>query len=257
MKKIIIILTVLILITGYESLKSDESNSPETVDDYKVSTDKRIEEIVTNLVDFFPEGTKVNLKPSPMEGLYAVHIGSQVFYISDDGRFLLSGDIYNTQTSENITDNERKIARIEFLSELDSSSMIIFSPIESQHSVTIFTDIDCVYCRKFHQQIDAVMKEGIEVRYIFFPREGPDTDSWYKAQEVWCSANQLQAITLAKQGKSLNSQKCANDPVQQHYDLGRMFNVQGTPTMVTDAGEIIVGYLSAVDLKARLDGKKL
>ena len=255
MKRIITILTLLILILGQESLKSDESNSPKNIVDSKVSTDQRIEEIVKDLLDFFPEGTKVNIKPSAMEGLYAVHIGSQIFYISDDGRFLLSGDIYNTQTSENITDTERKIARVEFLSELDSSSMIIFSPIESQHSVTIFTDIDCGYCRKFHQQIDAVMNEGIEVRYVFFPREGPDTVSWYKAQEVWCSDNQLQAITLAKQGKSLKSQKCADDPVQQHYDLGRMFNVQGTPTMVTDAGEIIVGYLSAVDLKARLDGK--
>ncbi|SVA04630.1 uncharacterized protein METZ01_LOCUS57484 [marine metagenome] len=255
MKKIITILTVLTLFTGHESLKSDESDSPETRLDYKVSTDQRIEEIVTDLLDFFPEGTKVNLKSSPMEGLYAVHIGSQVFYISDDGRFLLSGDIYNTQTSENLTDNDRRIARIEYLSELDSSSMITFSPIEYQRSVTVFTDIDCGYCRKFHQQIDAVMNEGIQVRYIFFPRSGPDTESWYKAQEVWCSADQLQAITLAKLGKSFNSQECSNDPVQQHYDLGKMFNVQGTPTLVTDAGEIIVGYLSATDLKDRLDGK--
>lgn len=248
-------LTVLTLFTGHGSLKSDESNSPETIADDKVSTDSRIEEIVTDLLDFFPEGTKVNLKSSPMEGLYAVHIGSQVFYISDDGKFLLSGDIYNTQTSENITDTERKIARIESLSELNSSSMITFSPTEYERSVTVFTDIDCGYCRKFHQQIDAVMNEGIQVRYIFFPRSGPDTESWYKAQDVWCSTDQLQAITLAKQGKSLNSQKCFNDPIQQHYDLGRMFNVQGTPTMVTDTGEIIVGYLSAADLKDRLDGK--
>tara|TARA_B100000809_G_scaffold54405_2_gene50022 strand:+ start:901 stop:1668 length:768 start_codon:yes stop_codon:yes gene_type:complete len=255
MKKIITALALVTLIIGHESLKSDESNSPETSVDYQVSTDQKIEEIVADLLDFFPEGSKISLKSSPMEGLYAVHIGSQVFYISDDGKFLLSGDIYSTQTSENITDNERKIARIEFLNELDSSSMIIFSPIEYQHSVTIFTDIDCGYCRKFHQQIDAVMNEGIQVRYIFFPRSGPDTESWYKAQKVWCNANQLQAITLAKQGKSLNSQKCSNDPVQQHYDMGRMFNVQGTPTMVTDAGEIIVGYLSAADLRDRLDGK--
>ena len=93
MKKIITILTVLTLFTGHESLKSDESDSPETRLDYKVSTDQRIEEIITDLLDFFPEGTKVNLKSSPMEGLYAVHIGSQVFYISDDGKFLLSVDI--------------------------------------------------------------------------------------------------------------------------------------------------------------------
>ena len=153
MKKIITTLALMTLIIGHEGLTSDESNSLETSVDYQASTDQRIEEIVTDLLDFFPEGTKVNLKSSPMEGLYAVHIGSQVFYISDDGKFLLSGDIYSTQTNENITDTERKTARIEFLNELDSSSMIIFSPIEYQHSVTIFTDIDCGYCRKFHEQI--------------------------------------------------------------------------------------------------------
>ena len=106
MKKIITTLALKTLIIGHEGLTSDESNSLEASVDYQVSTDQRIEEIVTDLLDFFPEGTKVNLKSSPMEGLYAVHIGSQVFYISDDGRFLLSGDIYNTQTSENLTDND-------------------------------------------------------------------------------------------------------------------------------------------------------
>ncbi|GIT35039.1 MAG: hypothetical protein Ct9H300mP4_13580 [Gammaproteobacteria bacterium] len=123
--------------------------------------------------------------------------------------------------------------------------MVVFAPDDFKYTVTVFTDVDCGYCRKFHSEIDEVMEQGIRVRYLFFPRTGPGKESWEKAEKVWCSQDRKMAITRAKQGKSLKTKICSKTPVQKHYSVGQMFMVQGTPTMVSDKGKIIVGYLPA------------
>ncbi len=230
---------------GTMSLNSEEDDPRAT----------RVEAILSQLSEFFPNDTPIDLQQSPIDNLYTVKIGSQVFYVSDDGKYLINGDLYDTASSENLTESERENVRIDYLNSISSSSMITFSPPEYQHTITIFTDIDCGYCRKFHQEIEEVLDQGIRVQYVFFPRSGPETDSWYKAQKVWCSDNRQQAITKAKLGEELSNKACANDPVQDHYNLGLMFNVQGTPTMLTDKGEMIVGYMPAATLRARLDSQ--
>jgi len=230
---------------GTMSLNSEEDDSGTT----------RVEAILSQLSEFFPNDTPIDLQQSPIDNLYTVKIGSQVFYVSDDGKYLINGDLYDTASSENLTESERENVRINYLNSISPSSMITFAPPDYQHTITIFTDIDCGYCRKFHQEIEEVLDQGIRVQYVFFPRSGPETDSWYKAQKVWCSDNRQQAITKAKRGEELSNKACANDPVQDHYNLGLMFDVQGTPTMLTDKGEMIVGYMPAATLRARLDSQ--
>ena len=205
------------------------------------------------LLDVFPESNDARISESSIQGLYTISIGSQVFYMSQNGKFILQGDIYDAETGANLTERDRISARKDFLNQLDEEEMVIFAPDEFQHTVTVFTDVDCGYCRKFHSEIDEVMEQGIRVRYLFFPRTGPDTESWEKAEKVWCSQDRHSAITKAKQGKSLRAKICSETPVQKHYSLGQMFMVQGTPTMVSDKGKIIIGYLPAGVLKDRLE----
>ena len=205
------------------------------------------------LLDVFPEGNDAKISESGIQGLYTISIGSQVFYMSQNGKFFLQGDIYDAKTGTNLTEQDRISARKDFLNQLNEEEMVIFAPDEFQHTITVFTDVDCGYCRKFHSEIDEVMDLGIRVRYLFFPRTGPDTESWEKAEKVWCSQDRHSAITKAKQGKSLRAKICSETPVQKHYSLGQMFMVQGTPTMVSDKGKIIIGYLPADVLKARME----
>ena len=205
------------------------------------------------LLDVFPEGNNAKISESSIQGLYTISIGSQVFYMSQNGKFILQGDIYDAKTGTNLTEQDRISARKDFLNQLNEEEMVIFAPDEFQHTITVFTDVDCGYCRKFHSEIDEVMEQGIRVRYLFFPRTGPDTESWEKAEKVWCSQDRHSAITKAKQGKSLRAKICSETPVQKHYSLGQMFMVQGTPTMVSDKGKTIIGYLPAGVLKDRLE----
>jgi len=175
-----------------------------------------------------------------------------VIYISKNGKFLIRGEIFDLQNSINVTEEKRVLGRLDIMQRLDEETMIIYEPETIKHTITIFTDIDCGYCRKFHQQIGDYLDLGIRVRYLSFPRTGPNTESWEKAQAVWCSNDKQESLNLAKQGKNIVSDSCLNSPVENHYNLGSVFNISGTPTIVTDKGKVIVGYLPPESLLFRL-----
>lgn len=194
---------------------------------------------------------------SPMPGVYEIAIGSNVAYVTADGRYLLQGDLYDLSTNENVTEARRARERVNVLAGIDTADMIIFSPEpgDVKHTVTIFTDIDCGYCRQFHSEIAKVNELGIEIHYLFYPRTGPDTDSWFKADMVWCSGPEARnsALTLAKLGGQIPDETCDSSPVSDHYELGQLVGVRGTPAMFSESGEQLGGYLPPAELLDRLN----
>jgi len=209
----------------------------------------------TNILASFPELNKDDIGPSPIPGIYEVALGASVSYVTADGRFLIRGDIYDSATEENLTEARRTSVRVEAVDNVGENSMIVFSPESKdvKHTITVFTDIDCGYCRKLHRQIDDYNEHGIKVRYMFFPRSGPDTLSWYKADHVWCANDRHSALTRAKAGEAVQSDGCGTTPVQQHYLLGQAFGISGTPAIVVDTGELIGGYVEPDELIKYLD----
>ena len=208
-----------------------------------------------NILESFPELDSGDVSPSPIPGLYEVALGASVSYVTSDGRFLIRGDIYDSATEENLTEARRTSVRVRAVDNVGENSMIVFSPEPQKvkHTITVFTDIDCGYCRKLHRQIDAYNEHGIKVRYMFFPRSGPDTLSWYKAEHVWCADDRNSALTRAKAGDSVQSDGCGTTPVEQHYRLGQAFGISGTPAIVVDTGELIGGYVEPDELSKYLD----
>jgi thiol:disulfide interchange protein DsbC len=196
-----------------------------------------------------------NITESPLPGIYQVAIGAQVAYVTKDGRYIIRGDIYDAETSANVSEETRAGARVAMLNSVDPASMIVFKPASGpvKHKITIFTDVDCGYCRQFHREIDKVTALGIEVHYLFFPRTGPNTESWTKADQVWCAADHNAALTRAKLGGEIPQVAACNTPVEAHWELGRDVGVRGTPAIFSETGELIGGYLPPATLAKLLD----
>jgi thiol:disulfide interchange protein DsbC len=186
-----------------------------------------------------------DLVDSVLDGFYQVTVGSRVAYISTDGRYLFEGELYDLEDSQNLTETARSAARVGLLADVDPGQMIVFSPKDRpvEHTITIFTDVDCGYCRQFHREIDQVLALGIEVHYLFYPRTGPNTESWDKAERVWCSSNRNEALTNAKLGGKIPEDVCSDNPVAAHYELGKQVGVTGTPSIYSSSGQHIGGYL--------------
>ena len=205
------------------------------------------------LLKNYPQLSDGTITKSPIPGLYQAMLDGQIRYISADGRYLIEGDIYDTTNQRNLTESYREVARQASIDRIGDSGMIVFSPEEVKHTVTVFTDIDCGYCRKLHREISAYNNLGIEVRYMFFPRSGPDTLSWFKAEKVWCADDRNLALTQAKGGANINSENCGPTPVAQHYALGHEIGIRGTPAIITLGGGLIPGYVPAKELLKQLE----
>ena len=192
---------------------------------------------------------------SPIPGMYEVAVGPQVAYVSEDGRYFLQGDLYDLDSNQNLTEQRRARARAGVLAGIDPATMIVFSPPpeDLKHTVTVFTDIDCGYCRQLHREMDQVNALGIAVQYVSYPRTGPDTDSWDKADRVWCAPDRNTAFTEATLAGTVPEEICDATPVAGHYDLGHLVGVRGTPTVLTDEGVQLGGYLPPQELFAQLE----
>jgi thiol:disulfide interchange protein DsbC len=192
------------------------------------------------------------VRPSAIPGLLEIMIGSQVVYMSDDGRFLVEGDIVDLETQVNLTEKRRNIARKNTIGSLGEEKMILFGPDHPLHTITVFTDTDCTYCRKLHSEIGLLNELGVEVRYLLYPRYGPGSESWHIANNVWCSDDRHNALTRAKLGEAIEPSQC-DTPVQEIYTLGQGIGFRGTPAIVTSNGDLIAGYLPPKSLLNRLD----
>jgi thiol:disulfide interchange protein DsbC len=194
-----------------------------------------------------------DVRPSAIDGLYEVSSGTEVGYVSADGRFYLAGDVFDMDTKENITEERRRQGRLALLAGVADDDAIIFAPrTPARHTVTVFTDVDCVHCRRLHSEIAELNRLGIRVRYLMYPRGGPGTDSWKQAEAVWCSADRKDALTRAKRGEEIKAKRCET-PIAAQYQLGRDVGVTGTPGIVTDKGDYLAGYASAAHLASYLD----
>ncbi len=203
----------------------------------------------------FPELSVEKIQAAPVPGLYEVNLGTNVYYVTTDGRFLFRGDIVDLGTRDNLTDARRAANRAELLAAVDPAKEIVFSPADGKvkHRVVVFTDVDCGYCRQFHRQIDEVTALGIEVRYLFYPRTGPNTESWSKAEKVWCAKDRKAALTLAKRGAEVAAPACTNAPIAEDYELGQRIGLTGTPGVYSDTGVELGGYIEPQALLAALE----
>jgi thiol:disulfide interchange protein DsbC len=228
------------------------------------AADDGVQQVKKTLQTLMPNAKADSIRMSPLPGIYEVVYGSQVIYMSKDGRYMIEGDVYDVEQRVNLTENVRQDGRKEALATLDEKNMIVFKPEdgETKYVITAFTDIDCGYCRKLHSQIKEYNDLGIEVHYAAFPRSGLKTPSYYKAVSVWCAKDRNKAMTFAKGGAKLdqlkqlaqvdNTKPCT-DAIARQLGTARDVGVTGTPSLFMENGRMIPGYVPPKRLRKMLD----
>lgn len=218
---------LLVLTTGVHAESPDEQ------------TKQMIEQ---KLMAFAPGLTVDSVEYAPLEGFYEVSIGTRVVYFTQDGRYMFLGELMDADTRENLTEKRRASLTSKKLEKYGKEQMIVIGPADAKRHVTVFTDVDCPYCAKFHRDVAALNEAGVEVRYLLFPRTGVGSRSYKRAVGVWCADDPIEAVGIAKAGGEVEFRDCDN-PVQGHYALGREVGINGTPAIILDDGRMIAGYV--------------
>ncbi len=214
-------------------------------------------EVDTKVLKKTLEGRMPSLKieaisPSRISGLYEVMAGADIYYVSADGRYLIQGRMFDLVDKKDLTEEKLAIAKAALINAVSKDDMIIFKAPMQKYVISVFTDIDCGYCRKLHSEIDQYLAEGITVQYLFFPRAGKNSEAYKKAVSVWCADDRNAALTAAKSNKNPPVEKTCKNPVDAHMALGDQLDVRGTPMIITRKGTVFPGYMPAKALAEAL-----
>lgn len=200
-------------------------------------------------------------QPSVIEGLYEVFVKESPYpiFLSKDGKYMLEGNAIDLVKGENMSERYANMKNKDLIAELDEKDMIVYKSPNEKYVVTVFTTTDCPFCRMLHSQMDDYLAEGITVRYISFPFRGLSSEGYREMVSVWCSDDRNRAMNEAVsyaegKGNAPKAVTCEN-PVAEQYNLGIKMGVQGTPAIILEDGAMLPGYLSAKDLKQRLDAR--
>ena len=213
-----------------------------------------VKSIKTNLARALPntnlDGLK--LRPSPVSGLLEAELGTEVFYVAPDGKHIIFGDLIDVESRHSVTEGRRQILVAGVLKEAPEKDMILVKPAETKRTITVFTDVDCGFCRRLHlQDVPQLTKNGVQVRYLLFPRDRPGTETYNHSISVWCAPDRLKAVGDAKAGKAVPAKTCAH-PVDRNVALAGRVGVSGTPAIFLEDGRRLPGYVPADQLLVML-----
>lgn len=207
---------------------------------------------ITAAIAQMAPGARVQaIAPTPIAGLYQTIASGQVLYLTGDGRYVIQGDAFDIKKRMPLNAATMNRLRRDAIAKLQPAQMIRYAPANPKYTVTVFTDVDCPYCRAFHANIAEINKLGIAVDYLFWPRTGLGTPSARKAVDVWCASDRQAALTHAFEGQAPGKASCQS-PVAHDFNLGVDLGVDGTPTIVADNGVVLGGYVDPQELLRRL-----
>lgn len=219
---------------------------------HAAATEPVPEPVLATVHDLVGEVEPGSVRATESPELYEVRLDGAFLYVTADGRFFVHGDLYDARSQRNLTELSRRKSRLEVVDALDLDTYIVFAPRKPKHTVTVFTDVDCPYCAKFHLEVPDLNELGVKVRYAAWPRTPPGTKSYARSVSVWCAGDPHQAMTDAKAGREIEPATCEN-PVAEHFEAGQRIGVRGTPSIMTEAGELISGYVPYRELVHKLD----
>ena len=176
------------------------------------------------------------------DNFHEIIINKQIYYATNDGKYLIVGNVINLNTKESITENTKMNQRLSIIDSIDMKNYMIFKPKKTDHILTIFTDTSCPYCQKLHNEIPDLLENNIEIRYVLFSRNGNDVDAYQQLVSAWCSDDKVDALEDLFAGDILDDISNCENPIARNFDYAGSLSVEGTPTIFLEDGRIIPGY---------------
>jgi len=247
---------IAILLFVYSQTSNAQGSTPQINSDKNALKQAISAQVTQKITDFFPNSSEITVTPYNQQ-LIAINIGGRSFLASKDGRYIYLGKVIDTQLKIDISQQVAQNNRLKQLGKLAKNQQLIFPATgEELFAVTLFTDIDCGYCRRFHSNMAQYNALGITVNYLMLPRAGKNSTSYDKTAAVLCSLNPQENMTLAMQGRFSAASTSMKENCQHHLDkqmsLATEFGISATPTMLLPNGGLIEGVLNPEQLLAQL-----
>lgn len=220
--------------------------------------DATADALAKTLKERMPGMPLTSVTATPVPGVYEVIAGPDVVYMTGDARFMFQGALIDFEQRKNLTEVRLTSIRADLLKQVKDEDTVIYpAQGETKYTITVFTDPSCPYCRKLHQEVPELNKQGVKVRYALYPRAGLDSPIGKSSIGIMCAKDRKAELDKSLAGQSVSLPACDKHPLASLLELGTQMGLEGTPFIVTEGGQIIPGYRPAADLLkvlARLKG---
>jgi len=231
MKKLYLILVTLCLVSCSQTEEGEQLDIKKTISDaYPTVNIKDIKKIDNNF--------------------HEIIINNQIYYATNDGKYLIIGNVIDLQTKESITENTKMRQRLSIINSIEKENLVIYKPEQTKHVLTIFTDTSCPYCQKLHNEVPRLLENSIEVRYILFSRNGDEVEAYKQLVSAWCSKNKEEAVESLFEGDILDDVDICENPLDKNSEYASLLSVEGTPTIFLEDGRVIPGYQNSKNIIA-------
>ncbi len=191
--------------------------------------------------DAYPEVSISNIKKID-SNFHEVIINNQIYYATNDGKYLIIGNVINLSTRESITENTKMKQRLSIIESIENENFLIYKPVQTDHILTIFTDTSCPYCQKLHNEIPKLLENNIQIRYVLFSRNGNEADVYDQLVSAWCSEDKLESFENLFSGDIISDSTGCSNPIDNNFEYATLLSVEGTPTIFLEDGRVIPGY---------------
>lgn len=208
---------------------------------------------ITNTMEKLGFSSKeITIENNPVKGLKSVTTPDGIFYVTDDGKFLTQGPIYNLEGSEPV--NIANSNNLKLMKSIEKDAIVYQAPNE-KYVISVFTDYTCHYCKLLHENINQYLDAGISVHYFAFPRAGADSEVGKNMQSIWSVVDRKAAFEDAYKGNKISPANSMIPYVTQQFNVGKKLGISGTPALVLPDGQLVSGYVPANKLIEILKNK--
>ena len=222
---------------------------------------QEVKEIFQNMK--IPQAEVLKIQISPIKGLWEVSIDNKgnrgLFYVDFSKKFLLPGPIIEIKTGTNKTTEQ--VAKLQPTKKVDFSKIplqnaLVMGDKKAPLKFVIFTDPDCPYCGKLHEELAKLAQERTDISFhiLMFPLM-MHKDAYWKSKSIVCNKS-LKMLEEAFAHKEIPKTECNTKEIDNNIKLGESLGITGTPTIIFPDGRVHTGFLTAKQVLEFMQEKK-
>jgi len=215
---------------------------------------KDAEEIVKKLL---PAATVNEVKMAPVKGFWVIEVemnGQRGGIYLDFTKKFLSPQLVPVEVAIRQAQQQAKPQKVEF-AKVSLKDAVVLGAKNAKKNVAVFSDPDCPYCRKLHEEMKQVVAKRKDIAFHLLVYPLPmHKEAYPKAQAVLCEKSKA-LLDDAFSGKAVPEPKCSNEALERILSLGKSLNISGTPTLIREDGTLLSGSMPADKLIEWIDGK--
>lgn len=200
-----------------------------------------------NLAERIPQIGQIDeVSKTPMNGLFEVRVGTDIFYTDAEANYLLHGSLIDARQRRNLTEERTEKLMAVAFDTLPLKDAFTIVRGNGKRKMAVFQDPNCGYCKRFEREMLKV--DNVTVHMFLYPILGQDSTD--KSRNIWCAKDRAKAwADWMVRDQAAPSASCDTAPLARNLEFGKKHKISGTPTLIFADGSRVPGAIGVAQVE--------